>query len=410
MCKRLSFVFLCSLLSVWSILYHQTGYTQVTAVPDQPGPCTTTQQTETISGVSTDIYYPSNCGTSRSAPYPGIAFAHGFGMFSDGAAENAGIGEHLASWGYVTGIPSLPTDFEEQTDLLQDVLDYLASDAQVDQNRLATVGYSVGGSVALAVAARDARVEAVFALDPVFHEPSFLGGASIWDAAAEVPQIKVPTGIVGAPPDTCNSDSDYADIYPNVGSTHKAYFHIEGASHCAFSVPGNANCSNPLFGCQGNNTAQETQLSQKYMTAWLNYYLYYETEYYNYLFGGNVLADINANLILSAADTAPDNFAANGSIAANQLSWTSYNHPIIAGYSVQRRLPPANYSGSPLVTLGLISSYRDTAVSPHNTYGYQIASRDSAGNLHQWSSEKTASPIKATAFLYLPVVMKQAEN
>ncbi len=382
-----------------------------TAVPDQLGPCTVTKQTDSIvidseTSAAVEIYYPSNCGVGRPAPFPGIAFAHGFSMFglSNGMTENAGNGEHLASWGYVVAIPTLPDGAEERLTVLRLVLNYLENDSQVNSNKLATVGYSLGGATALAAAARDNRVQTVVALDPVFHEGGFGGeGAAVWDAAAEAPQIRVPTGILGSPPDDCNADADYADIYPLVGATHKAYYHIEGASHCVFPDPGNSFCS---WTCQGNDGDQETELSQKYMTAWLNYYLYYETAYYDYLFGSTMLADVRANLIASAADTAPDNVAAMGLLESNQLSWSKYNHVMVAGYTVQRRLVPGTYPGSPAAVLGAVNSYQDTAVTPELTYGYKVASRDAAGNLHQWSEEVTAVPIKAKAHLYLPVVFK----
>ena len=406
--KRYLFVGFCVLLSVWMIVFHQRGYASLkTAVPDQPGPCQVTKQTDTVNSVAVDIYYPSNCGAGRTAPFPGIAFAHGFSMlgFSNGRTENAGNGEHLTSWGYVVAIPTLPDGAEERLTVLRLVLDYLENDSQVNSNKLATVGYSLGGATALAAAARDNRVQAVVALDPVFHEggPSGEEGPIIWDAVAEAPQISVPTGILGSPPSSCNADADYADLYPLVGAAHKAYYHIEGASHCVFPDPGNSFCS---LTCSGGTGATKTDLSQKYMTAWLNYYLYYETEYYDYLFGSAVLADISANLITSQADTAPDNVTAEGTLEANQLSWLKYNHPMVAGYSVQRRLVPGTYPGSPLVAVGTVDTYQDTAVTPTLTYGYKVASRDAAGNLHEWSGEVTAVPIEAKARIYCPLVMK----
>ncbi|KAA3656503.1 MAG: hypothetical protein DWQ04_30910 [Chloroflexi bacterium] len=388
---------------------------EVTAVPDPPsstptatesGPCTVTKQTNTVNSVNVDIYYPSNCGAGRSSPYPGIAFAHGFSFFgiSDGVAANAGNGAHLASWGYVVAIPTLPDSAEDRLTILRNVLGFLENDSQVDPNRLATVGYSLGGATALAAAARDNRVQAVVALDPVFHEGGPSGeGPIVWNAAAEAPQISVPTGILGAPADNCNADADYVDIYPLVGATHKAYYHIEGASHCAFPDPGNFFCS---IACGGTTGAEKTDLSQKYMTAWLNYYLYYETSYYEDIYGSSMTADVSANLITSAADTAPDGVAAKGLLEANQLSWSKYTHPMIAGYSVQRRLVPGTYPEAPFTTLGAVNAYQDTAVTPNLTYGYKVTSRDPAGNLHQWSGEVTAVPAEAKVFLYLPIVMK----
>jgi hypothetical protein len=85
--------------------------------PGQAGPCTALSQTVTINGSqSATVHYLSEttCGSGPSAPYPSIVFSHGFSMFglSDGAADNAGNGEHLAGWGYVVAIAALDDDTE----------------------------------------------------------------------------------------------------------------------------------------------------------------------------------------------------------------------------------------------------------------------------------------------------------
>ena len=164
--------------------------------PGTSGPCTTSSQVVYInSTLTTTIYYPTNCSTWASAPYPGIAFAHGFSMFglTDGMADNSGNGQHLAGWGYVTAIPRLPDDAETRVTNLRDVLTYLETQAitpgsflyqKVDVNRLATAGHSLGGSTALAAAARDARVKAVVGLDPVNHGGRPGQTQEMWNAAA----------------------------------------------------------------------------------------------------------------------------------------------------------------------------------------------------------------------------------
>ena len=86
---------------------------QVAADPSVPGPCATQSKTVQVGGdLETDFYYPAakQCSGQITAPFPGIIFAHGFSMFglSNGAADNADHGEHLASWGYVAAIPRQP--------------------------------------------------------------------------------------------------------------------------------------------------------------------------------------------------------------------------------------------------------------------------------------------------------------
>ena len=269
----LSVLLIAGGMSVW--LGAHAAQSLTATDPGLPGPCSVISQTVTISStIQTDIYYPSStsCGAGVSAPYPAIAFSHGFSMFglSNGATENAGNGRHLASWGYVAAVPRLQDNSETRINETVAVINYLETAVgspgsflyqKVDTDRLATAGYSLGGSTALAIAARDARIKAVVGLDPVYHSSDFTGqeGEAIWNPQAEALNITVPTGILGAPPSNCNAQSDYTDIYPLVGATHKASFRIVGASHCVFADPGSSFCS---FVCSGTTGANLTRLSK----------------------------------------------------------------------------------------------------------------------------------------------------
>jgi dienelactone hydrolase len=396
--------------------------------PGQPGPCAVASQTVTVGGsLTTDIYYPSGdgCGGGIGAPYPAVAFAHGFSMFglSDGRADNAGNGEHLASWGYVAAVPDLPDDHDERTGNLGEVVSYLEAQAttdgsflqgKVDIDRLAAAGHSIGGATALSLAARDSRVKAVVALDPVYHT----GGPGqpadpIWDLDAEGPNIVVPTGILGAPGSDCNSDADYAEIYPVVGATHKAEFLVVGGSHCDFADPGSQFCG---FTC-GNPDAARTRLSQQYMTAWFNYYLHYDTAFYEYLYGAEADSDITSGLIERQADTAPRNAGATSQEGAVLLSWTLYDHPMVAGYNAYRRLAAETYPDVPQISAGPTDSHLDEGLVGGETYFYMLASRDAAGNEHQLSSEVSAAaeggpgpepspPPVLEERLYVPLVVR----
>jgi dienelactone hydrolase len=395
---------------------------QAVTDPGQVGPCVWSTQTVSIGGsLETDLYYPADatCGTGLGAPYPGLAFAHGWSIFgwSDGPAENAGNGQHLASWGYVVAIPTLADDAEERIAQMADVLDYLEQQAtvpssvlfqRVDTERLAVVGYSLGGATVLALTARDARVKAVVALDPVYHEGGPSGeGDPVWDPGAEAPSIAVPTGILGAPPSTCNADSDYLDIYPLVGAVHKASFRLVGASHCDFPDPGNAFCG---FTC-GAADASRTRLSQKYMTAWLNYYLQLQPEYYAYLFGAQAEADVAAGTIERQVDTAPRGLEASGGIGSIVVNWELYSHPVVAGYNIYRRAPGTSYGTTPDAQVGPVSSYTDSGVMNGQVYSYTICSRDPAGNPHGLAAEISAvaiDPESLDEHVFAPLIIKHA--
>jgi dienelactone hydrolase len=400
--------------------------------PGTSGPCTTSSQVVAVNGpLTTTVYYPINCGTWASAPYPGIAFAHGFSLFglTDGMADNAGNGQHLAGWGYVVAVPKLPDDAETRVTNLREVLTYLEAQTdtlgsflyqKVDVNRLATAGHSLGGSTALATAARDSRVKAVVGLDPVNH-----GGApgqtqEVWNAAAEAPLISMPAGILGSPGSSCNDDADYAAIYAYIGATHKASYLLAGVSHCVFAIPGNQFCT---FTCSGTVDAAKQLLVKRYTTAWFNYYLLYKTEDYTYLYGAQSDADVTAGLIERQVSTAPRNVGTQPLTNAIRLNWTRYHHPVVAGYDVYRRQVGQAYSATPNARVVTGSIFTDTSLSGGQVYSYTLRSFDAACNVHQASTEVSAIPVGVvltdtptptptavvvyTKFVLLPIIWKQ---
>ena len=359
-----------------------------------------------------DIYYPrGGCASALDAPYPAIAYAHGFSFFglSDGAGDNSGNGKHLASWGYIVAVPALPDDAEIRVDKIIQVLNLLAAASedtssflykQVDLERFAVVGHSLGGATALAVAARDARIKAVVALDPVYHARTIMGGEyPVWDPVVEGPTITVPASILGAPADACNSQADFEEIYPFVGSTHKASFVLANASHCAFADPGNSGCD---LLCGGDTGPEMTQLSQKYMTAWLNYYLHEQPLFYDYLYGANAESDISSGMVQRLLKTSPQDFSANGLHAAIELEWALYEQAMIAGYHIYRRLPGQPFSKTPYASPGFEPGFIDTQVLSGQTYFYKLRSYDPAGNEHEESVEVMTSTTEDLHKLWVP--------
>lgn len=413
----------CLLLTAGALAWSsaRAARPQTASNPGEPGPCTVSNQTVEVNGdIETHIHYPSSdqCTGGITAPFPTIAFAHGFSMFglTNGARDNAGNGEHLASWGYVVAIPVLPDDVEGRIADMQAVMSYLETESdtpgsflyqKADTERLAVVGHSFGGATILALAARDARVKAAVALDPVYHQGGPGEGEEpvIWDPAIEGPDIAIPTCILGAPASNCNSEADYAEIYPFVGATHKASFLIAGASHCDFMDPGHWACS---LVCEGTTDPARTQLVQKYTTAWLNYYLQLNTDYYDYLYGTEADADVTAGHIERQVATAPRGLTATGASDAIRLAWELYAHPIVAGYNIYRRLPGESYTDAAYAQVGRTGVYSDTGVLEGQVYSYTLRSRDPAGNLHQAADEVSAvvgadgAPMRVVG--YLPAV------
>jgi hypothetical protein len=172
-----------------------------------------------------------------------------------------------------------------------------------------------------------------------------------------------------------------------------------------FADPGSSFCS---FVCSGAVGADKTRLSKKYMTAWLNYYLRYDTGYYGYLYGAQAESDISSGLIARQVSTAPRGLTAGSQPGLITLTWQLYQHPMVAGYNVYRRLPGQGYSEAPYAQLGLLGAYTDTGVAGGQVYSNTVRSYDPAGSLHQAAREvSAAAPFVPTAWMYLPIVLKR---
>jgi parallel beta-helix repeat protein len=76
------------------------------------------------------------------------------------------------------------------------------------------------------------------------------------------------------------------------------------------------------------------------------------------------------------------------------LSWgASTDNVEVTNYEISR-------NGSPLTTVGQVTSYSDTTAAPATTYSYQVRARDAAGNLSGFSNTATATTPAGSAALF----------
>ena len=278
--------------------------------PGQPGPFSASSVAVTVTNPSnghslvTIIYYPAVDGQidPSSGPYATLVFARGF---LSKPIYYPGNGTHLATWGYITAMPDFPNeDIEGRASDVQYTLSYMEAENanpasifyhRIDAERLGVVGHSLGGLTTMMVAARDSRVKAAVALDPVNTSAV---GSGPWDYQQEAPNISAPLAIVGAPSQTCNLGANYNDMYPVVGSDHKAKWVLANGNHCDFVDTDSAlerfAC---YFVCSGSYSATRVQLVEQYTAAWLNYYLQGQTEFFSYLYGQDAQTDLDAGLV-----------------------------------------------------------------------------------------------------------------
>jgi chitodextrinase len=111
----------------------------------------------------------------------------------------------------------------------------------------------------------------------------------------------------------------------------------------------------------------------------------------------NIAPSIPTNLSATAVSTSQIN-----------LSWTaSTDNVAVTGYQVFRGVGAGPLT--PLITLGNVTSYQDTGLTPATSYTYTVRARDAAGNFSGQSTppvtETTQAPVACTVIGQSPAVL-----
>ena len=220
------------------------------------------------------IYYPSNASQELAA----IAVAPGFTNYQSAIQW---WGPLLASHGYVVITIDTNGRFDNPSSRslqLDAALSHLISQGKnssspisglVDENRLATMGFSMGGGGSLISASRN-RLSAAVPLAP------WNSGGNSFD------QIGVPTMIMACENDSTASVNSHASPFYNTipNSTDKAYMEITDGPH---------NCAN------GNNGNGNDALLSTYGVSWMKRFLDKDQRYAQFLCGPNHVANPSIN-------------------------------------------------------------------------------------------------------------------
>ncbi|GIH02344.1 dienelactone hydrolase [Rhizocola hellebori] len=254
-----------------------------------PGPFVVayTDASVTLNGRSftTRYYYPGT-STAQNAPvaageFPAIAFGHGF---FQAISKYTSTVKHLASWGFIVGLPNTQTGLSVNhgtfADEMNASLSYLvAQDAvstsrfyqHVRQDKLGLSGHSMGGGASVLAASRNPAVTAVANLAAAETTPSAVTAAAT---------LSKPMMLVAGDRDTIAGISGNQRPIYNSKLAPKQLRTIRGGFHCGFID------STGLFCDSGSITrAVQLQITRRLLTDWFRYYLAGDTASYDLTWG-----------------------------------------------------------------------------------------------------------------------------
>ncbi|MFB4314239.1 alpha/beta hydrolase family protein [Actinomadura sp. 21ATH] len=197
------------------------------------------------------IYYPTD--TSQGT-FGAIAVSPGF--VSPELAVSW-YGPRLASQGFVVMTIETTTGFdlpEARGAQLLAALDHLKQDAtvrsRIDPNRLAVMGWSMGGGGTLRAAQKTPALKAAVPLAP-------------WDLGVNFGNVRVPTMVIGADNDAIAGTGAHAEPFYGQIPVEKAYLELNDADHFTF-------------------TADNTTIA-KYSISWMKRWVDEDTRYDRFL-------------------------------------------------------------------------------------------------------------------------------
>jgi predicted dienelactone hydrolase len=252
-------------------------------------------------------YYPAKAKGIKTqpnlsqAPYPLVVFCHGYLT-----AKNVykWVGNHLASWGFVTVLYSVPNnavrDPQQSTDGFKNSIDWALDKSagtgllkgMVDPAKIGIAGHSQGGAASLWAAGQDSRPKALVAM-------STMGLYQNKD-----PLIKIPVQLlVGSrdgfwPPWASQSHYDLLgqpkQIVVFEGANHMGYIDV-GIEYDVVTLATKAGTFTDKTATMPHK--EQLRLGRKYLTAWMSYFLKGDLGYTSYLFGNQAQQDISSGLI-----------------------------------------------------------------------------------------------------------------
>jgi len=236
------------------------------------------------------------------APYPGIVVSNGFA----GSEWNIKwIPKHLTSYGHITICFTPPNKLLGDTtqwaygfirgiEKLKSQNSLLLSPIYgiLDTETFGSIGLSMGGAGCIeATGTINSEIDTSVALAPASSKSSK-------DAAKNITvpiQIQVGNNDAMVPPE--HVLPYYSDIIPY--NLNKEYLAINGGNHIGFIDEFFANFAERvgLDDPKGIEFNEQRRISKRYFTAWFQYHLRSQPEYFKYIFGEEAQKDIDAGIL-----------------------------------------------------------------------------------------------------------------
>lgn len=286
---------------------------QVTS-PQTPGPFrkafTNVTFTDTVLAdptVSGRIYYPGvNDGFNEpmvGGIYPIIVFGHGFQLLYE---DYENLCFHLATWGYIVMSPNVQNGFAishgEFAREMAACLRYLQNEGSNPSSQFfgaigfkqGAFGHSMGGGAVALLTGEFPGLDAVIGLAAAETNPSAIAALGSYTGPYMV--------ISGKDDNVADEASNQLPMY-TAAQGPKVWVSLVGGAHCKFTDDAVFICdivSNP-----GTlSRARQQELSNRYTTAFFNFYLKNDTNYRPFLCGDSIRLD-ETNNVLTFQSTVP---------------------------------------------------------------------------------------------------------
>lgn len=187
------------------------------------------------------LYYPAQAASPGAAldptgaPYPAIAFGHGF---LQAPFRYGGVLAHLASWGFVVIAPDTQTGFSPSHGQfaldMRTGLDWLeleharpgaTLEGGIDTGAFGISGHSMGGGAAMLAAADDARISAIATLAAAETNPS---------AVAAAARLTIPASYISGSQDAITPLAQHGQRMYDAQTSPRQLPLVLGGSHCGF--------------------------------------------------------------------------------------------------------------------------------------------------------------------------------